>query len=83
MEGEEEAMTGLLQLRLMILSASDSSPKQATWDNRPAKSFCRLHNVATRPKSQEESFRLLHIVQYIKKIIYELYQYSSFSGAQW
>ena len=71
MEGEEEAMTGLLQLRLMILSASDSSPKQATWDNRPAKSFCRLHNVATRPKSQKESFRLLHIVQYIKKIIYK------------
>ena len=66
-------MTGLLQLRLMILSASDSSPKQATWDNRPAKSFCRLHNVATRPKSQEESFRLLHIVQYIKEIHLENY----------
>ena len=53
MLGDEEAMTRLVQLRLIpqILSAHPS-PNQAAWDNRTAKSFCPLHNRVRIPQGE-------------------------------
>ena len=52
MFGDEEAMTGLVQLGLIpqILSPPPPSPNQAAWDNRTTKSFCPLHNIPCVPE---------------------------------
>ena len=82
MEGEEEAMTGLLQLRLMPRSYLPATPVQS----RPPgiigqpKVFADCTTLQPDQSLKKRVLDCCTLCNISKKFIYKLYQYSSFSG---
>ena len=85
MEGEEEAMTGLLQLRLMPRSYLPATPVQS----RPPgiigqpKVFADCTTLQPDQSLKNRVLDCCTLCNISQKIIYKSYQYSSFSGEQW